>query len=72
MKRDNMCLIIVAIAAIIAIIVLIAITQRGGEPDGALSAETTCYRNFYYCLEQTDVPVEDCLDVQANCLAIGP
>ena len=71
MKQNNMCLIIVAIVAIIAIIVLIVITQ-GGEPDGALSAETTCYRNFYYCLEQTDVPVEDCLDVQADCLVIGP
>ena len=71
MKDDNLCLMVVVIVAMVAISSLVLVTQKGG-PDGALSAETTCYRNFYYCIELTETPVASCLDYQTRCLEIGP
>ena len=70
MKNDNTCLIVIALVAIVAIIALVLISQQG--VGGALSAETTCYRNFYYCIEQTNTPEGACLDVQVRCLRYGP
>lgn len=71
MKNDNTCLVIVMIVALVAIIAMVLIIQEGGA-NGALSAETFCYRNFYFCVEQTDTPAEDCLDIQVRCLEFGP
>lgn len=71
MSKHNTGTIIVALVAIAAIMSLVLFMQNDG-PHAALSAEGTCYRNFYYCVEQTTVPVDDCLDVQADCLSAGP
>jgi len=61
--------VIVMIVVLVAIISLISF-----EPviTAQVTTEQMCVRNFYYCIEQTDIPVELCLDYHIRCVNIGP
>lgn len=61
--------VILMIVALVAIISLISF-----EPviTAQVSTEQMCVRNFYYCIEDTELPVEVCLDYHTRCVAVGP
>ena len=61
--------VILMIVALVAIISLISF-----EPviTAQVSTEQMCVRNFYYCIEDTELPVEVCLDYHTRCAAVGP